>query len=79
MTLGHTEIDDIINKLVKEEIIGKNPTRHWDKNKRVCKLALKEHNFRIQNKKIESTNENIKKYEMHIIEEVLVGIETPPL
>ena len=39
---------------------------HWDKNKIVCNLELKDRNFRIQNKKIESTNENIKEYEMHI-------------
>ena len=32
LSLGHTEIDDIISKLGKEEIIVQNPTRHWDKN-----------------------------------------------
>ena len=40
--------------------------KHWEHNKIVCKLEIKDPNFRIQNKKIESTNENIKDYEMHI-------------
>ena len=61
LTSGHTEIDDIISRLEKEEIIGKNPIKHWERYKIICKLELKDLNFRIQNKKIESTNENIKK------------------
>ena len=40
--------------------------KYWERNKIVCKLEIKDPNFRIQNKKIESTNENIKDYEMHI-------------
>ena len=62
LTSGYTEIDDIISRLEKEEIIGENPMKHWEHNKIVCKLEVKDLNFRIQNKKIESTNENIKDY-----------------
>ena len=51
LSSGHTEIDDIISKLEKEEIIGGNPTWQWDRNKIVCKLELKDLSFRIQNKK----------------------------
>ena len=51
-----------------KEIIGENPMKHWEHNKIVCKLEIKDPNFRIQNKKIESTNKNIKDYEMHISE-----------
>ena len=64
----HTEIDDIISKLENKEIIGENPTRHWDRNKIVCTLEVKDSNFRIQNKKLESTYESIQENEMHIIE-----------
>ena len=39
---GHTEIDNIISKLEKEEIIGENPITHWDRNKIVCTLELKD-------------------------------------
>ena len=68
LTSGYTEIDDIISRLEKEEIIGDNPMKHLERNKIVCKLEVKDPNFIIQNKKIEFTNENIKDYEMHISE-----------
>ena len=42
--------------------------KHWERIKIVCKLEIKDPNFRIQNKKIESTNENSKDYEMQISE-----------
>ena len=71
---GHTKIDDIISKLEKEETIGENPTKHWERNKIVCKSKLKDPNFRIDNKKIESTNENIRKYKMHITELLKFGV-----
>ena len=45
-----------------------NPGKHQEKNKIICKLELKDPEFRIQNKKIGLTNENIKEYEMHINE-----------
>ena len=68
LTSGYTEIDDIISRLEKEEIIGENPMKHWERNKIVCKLGVKDPNFIIQNKKIKSTNEIIKDYAMHISE-----------
>ena len=74
MSSEHLEIDDILSKLAKEEIIEENPGKHWEKNKIVCKLELKDLEFRIQNKKIESPNENIKEYEMHINELLRLGV-----
>ena len=65
---GNLEIDDILSKLAKEEIIGDNPGKHWEKNRLLYKLELKVPEFRIQNKKIESTNENLKEFELHINE-----------
>ena len=44
------------------------------KNKLLCKLELNNSEFRIQNKKIESTNENIKKFELHISELLKLGV-----
>ena len=41
------DIDDIISRLEKEEIIGENPTKYWEHNKIMCKLELKDPNFRI--------------------------------
>ena len=29
---GNLEIDDILSKLAKEEIIVENPGKHWEKN-----------------------------------------------
>ena len=71
---GNLEIDDILSKLAKEEIIGENPGKHWKKNKILCKLELKDPEFRIQNKKIESTNENLKEFELHINELLRLGV-----
>ena len=68
LSSGNLEIDDILSKLAKEEIIGENPGKHWEKNRLICKLELKDSEFRIQNKKIESTNENLKEFELHINE-----------
>ena len=51
LSSGNLEIDDILNKLAKEEIIGENPGKHSEKNKLLCKLELKDPEFRIQNKK----------------------------
>ena len=62
LSSGNLEIDDILSKLAKEEIIGENSGKHWDKNRLICKLELKDPEFRIQNKKIESTNENLKEF-----------------
>ena len=70
----HTKIDNIISKLEKEEIIRENPTEHWERSKIVCKLELRNPNFRTENKRIESINENIREYEMHIIELFKLGI-----
>ena len=68
LSFGNLEIGDILSKLAKEEIIGEDPGKHWEKNKLLCKLELKGPELRIQNKKIESTNENIKEFELHINE-----------
>ena len=64
-----SNIKALITVMIKpgvKEIIGENPMKHWEHNKIVCKLEIKDPNFRIQNKKIEYTNENIKDFEMHI-------------
>ena len=71
---GNLEIDDILSKLAKEEIIEDNPGKHWEKNRLLCKLELKDPEFRIQNKKIESTNENLKEFELHINELLKLGV-----
>ena len=66
-----SNIKALITVMIKpgvKEIIRENPMKHLEHNKIVCKLEIKDPNFRIQNKKIESTNENIKDYEMHISE-----------
>ena len=63
-----------MNKLAKEEIIGEDPGKYWEKNKLLCKLELKDPEFRIHNKKIESTNENIKEFELHINELLKLGV-----
>ena len=68
LSFGNLEIGDILSKLAKEEIIGEDPGKHWEKSKLLCKLELKGPELRIQNKKIESTNENIKEFELHINE-----------
>ena len=62
LSSGNLEIDDILSKLAKEVIIGENPSKYWEKNILLCKLELKDPEFRIQNKKIESTNENLKEF-----------------
>ena len=47
LSSGNLEIDDILSKLAKEEIIGGNPGKHWEKNTLLCKLELKDPEFRI--------------------------------
>ena len=47
---------------------GSNFHHDHYRNKLLCKLELKDTEFRIQNKKIESTNENFNEYELHIKE-----------
>ena len=71
---GNLEIDDILSKLAKEEIIGENLSKHWEKNRILCELELKDPEFRIHNKKIESTNENLKEFELHINELLKLGV-----
>ena len=74
LSSGNLEIDDILSKLAEEEIIGENPEKLWEKNKLLCKLKLKDPEFRIQDKKIKSTKENIKEYELHIKELLKLGV-----
>ena len=45
-----------------------------EKSKLLRKLELKNPEFRIQNKRIESTNENIKEFELHINELLKLGV-----
>ena len=45
LSSGNLEIDDILSKLAKEEIIRENPGKHWEKNRLLCKLELKDPGF----------------------------------
>ena len=47
LSSGNQEIDDILSKLAKQEIIGENPRKHQEKNRIFCKLELKDPKFRI--------------------------------
>ena len=60
LSSGYLETVDILSKLAKDEIIGENPGKHWEKNKTFCKLELKDPKFRIQNKRIESAMKILK-------------------
>ena len=62
----HKDIDQLISELEKLEIFGENPTIHWDRDKTECKLEILNPNLKISTAKIETSNEDIKEFEMHI-------------
>ena len=40
--VGHDEIRHLIKTLGKEDIVGNDPQKYWNKNKICCKLELKD-------------------------------------
>ena len=60
------EIDKIISKLEKVEILEENPTKFWEKDKIYCKLEILNPNLKISTSKVEASNKEIKEFELHI-------------
>ena len=63
---GIYEIDTLISKLEKLEIIGENPTKHWEKDKYYYKLEILNLNLKITSQKLDYSNLEMEEFEMHI-------------
>ncbi|KAL4579631.1 hypothetical protein LXL04_015785 [Taraxacum kok-saghyz] len=68
------DIDNLISKLEKMEIIGENVLKYWENDKVVCELKIKNPEYIIRTKNIEPTNEYINDFKLHISELLKLGV-----
>ncbi|XP_059631379.1 uncharacterized protein LOC132274189 [Cornus florida] len=64
--LDDFDLEDYIDRLEKLQIIGEDITKHWEKDKVICKLEILNPDYKIKTKKIESNNEDREDFKMHI-------------
>ena len=60
------QIQSLIDRLEKLEIIGENVLKYWEKDKVQCILKIKNQDYKIKTAKIEATEKDREDYETHI-------------
>lgn len=68
------DIENLISKLEKMEILGENVIKYWEKDKILCELKIKNPEYIIKTKNIEATNLDIEDFKMHIEELLKLGV-----
>ena len=60
------QIQSLIDRLEKLEIIGENVLKYWEKDKVECILKIKNPDYKIKTVKIEATEKDREDYKIHI-------------
>ena len=60
INISKEQIENIINKLEKLEIIGEIVLKYWEKDKIYCQLKIKNRDYKIRTTKIEATEKENK-------------------
>ena len=66
ININKEQIQSLIDRLEKLEIIGKNVLKYWEKDKVQCILKIKNLDYKIKTAKIEETEKDIEDYKIHI-------------
>ena len=66
INIKEEQIQSLIDRLEKLEIIGENILKYWEKDKVQCILKIKNPDYKIKTAKIEATKKDRKDYKTHI-------------
>ena len=72
--LNEEQIQNIIDRLEKLEIIGENVLKYWENDKIQCILKIKNLEYKIKTTKIEATDKDREEYKMHINDLLKLGV-----
>ena len=72
--INEEQIQNIIDRLEKLEIIGENVFKYWEKDKIQCILKIKNPEYKIKTVKIEATDKDREDYKMHIKDLLKLGV-----
>lgn len=67
-------LDSLVSRLEKLEIIEENPTKYWERDKVYCKLNIINPNLTIKAQDFKYTNWKIKECAMHIKQLLDLGV-----
>ena len=74
INIKEEQIQSLIDRLEKLEIIGENVLKYWEKDKVECILKIKNPDYKIKTVKIETTEKDIKDYKTHINDLLKLGV-----
>ena len=66
INIKEEQIQSLIDRLEKLEIIGENVLKYWEKDKVQCILKIKNPDYKIKTAKIEATEKDREDYKTHI-------------
>ena len=66
ININKEQIQSLIDRLEKLEIIGENVLKYWEKDKVQCILKIKNLDYKIKTAKIEETEKDVEDYKIHI-------------
>ena len=66
INIKEEQIQSLIDRLEKLEIIGENVLKYWEKDKVECILKIKNPDYKIKTAKIEATEKDREDYKTHI-------------
>ena len=66
INIKEEQIQNLVVRLEKLEIIGENVLKYWEKDKVQCILKVKNPNYKIKTVKIEATEKDREDYKTHI-------------
>ena len=66
INIKEEQIQNVVDRLEKLEIIGENVSKYWENDKVQCILKIKNPDYKIKTAKIEATKKDRKDYKTHI-------------
>ena len=66
INIKEEQIQNLIDRLEKLEVIGENVLKYWEKDKVQCMLKIKNPDYKIKTAKIEASEKDREDYKTHI-------------
>ena len=74
ININEEQIQSLIDRLEKLELIGENVLNYWEKDKVECILKIKNPNYKIKTATIEATEKDREDYKTHINDLLKLGV-----
>ena len=74
INIKEEQIQNLVDRLEKLEIIGDNVLKYWEKDKVQCILKIKNPDYKIKTALIEATEKDREDYKTHINELLKLGV-----